>query len=108
MLLTAIPAAWFFSAVSGENFGIAHGENTAAADGAAAMMLAVTFFVIGMVAAFALAIFWKSRKTDPSLEELARRLRPASPAPGSREASPAKDQAAEWERPADWWKNPAE
>lgn len=88
------------AALRGEGFGIEDGTATAAADGAALVMLGVIFFVAGLIAAFAWTMRRRSQRPDPTLEFLARLRDEQKPA--SHDVTTAA--AENWERPADWWK----
>jgi|GEM_PF-2432028 len=100
MVFVLTPVSTLLAALSGEGFGIVDGHATSAADGAALVMLAVVFFVIGMVALFAWSVARRSRQPDPTLEFLDR-LDQEQKSPPADPGTPAEEA---WERPPDWWK----
>ncbi|MFN0128754.1 MAG: hypothetical protein ACKV19_18955 [Verrucomicrobiales bacterium] len=88
------------AALRGEGFGIEDGASTAAADGAALVMLGVICFMAGLIAAFAWTMRRRSQRPDPTLEFLARLRDEQKPSSPDVTASAGES----WERPADWWK----
>ena len=90
------------AALSGEGFGIIDGQASQAADGAALVMLAVVFGVIGLISVFTWNMVRRSRQPDPTLEFLDSLQQEQK----SETPTPARETKESGERPSDWGKNP--